>query len=280
MGHFPEIPGTSVPTLDAAACAGLADALTGIAAQAAKTVLALATGAGLRHKADGSPVTAADEAAESTICEGLRRTAPDLPVISEEQAALDKPRAIAHGSYFLVDPLDGTREFVAGLDEYTINIALVTDGTPLLGVVCAPALGLIWRGVSGRGAERLAIRGDGGLAQPENIRTRTRPDRDPVILVSRSHLDAQTKAFVEALPGAKRVACGSSLKFCRLAEAAADIYPRLAPTHDWDIAAGHALLVAAGGSVTAPDGGSVRYGTSELLIPGFIALADRRPITG
>src|ERR1700676_4953463 len=131
------------------------DALTGITARAAEAILGFATATGLRSKADGSPVTAADEVAEAIISDGLKRLVPDVPVISEEQAAREKPKPIAGGSYFLVDPLDGTREFIAGRDEYTINIALMTERAPLLGIICAPALGIFWRGVVGRGADRI-----------------------------------------------------------------------------------------------------------------------------
>src|SRR6202047_642969 len=133
------------------------DALTGITARAAEAILGFATATGLRSKADGSPVTAADEVAEAIISDGLKRLAPDVPVISEEQAAREKPKPIAGGSYFLVDPLDGTREFIAGRDEYTINIALVTDGAAHLGIICAPALGDLLRGIVGRGAERISF---------------------------------------------------------------------------------------------------------------------------
>jgi 3'(2'), 5'-bisphosphate nucleotidase len=263
-----------VPSLDAAACAALMEELTKLTAQAADTILHLATRADVRTKADGSPVTAADEAAEAVICAGLRRLAPALPIISEEEAAREKPTAIERGSYFLVDPLDGTREFIAGRDEYTINIALISDGAPLLGIICAPTLGLTWRGVVGRGADRIA-RDD---ATPAPIRTRTRPPREVAIVVSRSHLDARTRAYVDGFPQAKLVKSGSSIKFCRVAEGAADIYPRLAPTRDWDIAAGHAILTAAGGRVTAPDGSPLHYATPDLLVPAFIA--SGQPITG
>jgi 3'(2'), 5'-bisphosphate nucleotidase len=236
----------------------------------------LATKADVRTKADGSPVTAADETAEAIICAGLQRLAPGVPIVSEEQASREKPKAIEQGSYFLVDPLDGTREFIAGRDEYTINIALMTDRTPVLGIICAPALGDFWWGVVGSGAHRLSpTLSPGG---PAPIRTRPRPPDEPVIVVSRSHLDARTRAYVEDFPRAKLVQSGSSIKFCRLAEGAADLYPRLAPTHDWDIAAGHAILKAAGGEATAPDGTPLRYGTPELLIPAFVATG--RPITG
>ena len=261
-----------MPTLDAAACADLLDALTGITVHAAEAILGFATATGLRSKADGSPVTAADEAAEAIICDGLKRLAPDVPVISEEHAAREKPKPIAGGSYFLVDPLDGTREFIAGRDEYTVNIALMTDGAPLFGIICAPALGELWRGIVGRGAERLSFASP--TEPPTPIRARRRPKSETVVMVSRSHLEARTKSYVDGLSGAKLLQSGSSIKFCRLAEGFADLYPRLAPIHDWDIAAGHAILKAAGGSVTAPSGTPLVYGSNDLLIPAFLAWGD------
>lgn len=263
-----------MPSLDAASSAALMEELTKLTAQAAETILDLSSGTDVRTKADGSPVTAADEAAEAVICAGLQRLAPALPIISEEQAARQKPTAIARGSYFLVDPLDGTREFIAGRDEYTINIALMSGGAPLLGIICAPALHLTWRGIVGRGADRIAA---GGTA-PAQIHTRPRPSREVAIVVSRSHLDAHTRAYVGGFPRAKLVQSGSSIKFCRVAEGAADIYPRLAPTRDWDIAAGHAILTAAGGGVAAPDGSLLQFASPDLLIPAFIA--SGQPITG
>jgi 3'(2'), 5'-bisphosphate nucleotidase len=262
----------SVQTLDAAACADLMDELTRITVQTAAAILDFAMEAGVRSKPDGSPVTAADEAAEAIICDGLKRLAPAVPVISEEHVAREKPKPIAGGSYFLVDPLDGTREFIAGRDEYTINIALMTDGAPRFGIICAPALGLLWRGLVGGSAERFSFAPV--IEAPTPIRTRPRPKNEAVVMVSRSHLEARTKSYVDGLPGAKLVQSGSSIKFCRLAEGSADLYPRLAPTHDWDIAAGHAILKAAGGSVTAPDGTDIVYGTNELLIPAFLAWGD------
>src|SRR5277367_2560 len=245
------------------------DEITKITAHAAEAILDFGIDTGLRSKADGSPVTAADDAAEAIICDGLKRLAPAVPVISEERAAREKPKPIAGGSYFLVDPLDGTREFIAGRDEYTINIALMTDGTPLLGIICAPALGDLWRGIVGRGAERISLAHR--TEAPTPIHTRPRPDSESVVMVSRSHLEARTKSYVDGLPRTKLVQSGSSIKFCRLAEGAADLYPRLAPTHDWDIAAGHAILKAAGGSVVAPDGAPLVYGSPDLLIAGFVA---------
>lgn len=257
-----------VPGLNAADCAALTDELTKIAAHAARTILDLASSADIRRKADGSPVTAADEAAETIICEALARLAPAVPVISEEHASRVKPPSIGRGSYFLVDPLDGTREFVAGRPEYTINIAVLSEGAPICGVICAPASGEFWRGIVGRGAERI---GGLSLTAIQPIRARPRPQSAPTIVVSRSHLDSQTQAYVDRVPSAKLLQSGSSIKFCRVAEGSADLYPRLAPTRDWDVAAGHAILKAAGGEVAAPDGSPLRYGTDELLIPGFIA---------
>jgi 3'(2'), 5'-bisphosphate nucleotidase len=267
-----------VPTLDTAACAALIEALTKVAAGAAQAILDSPATADVRTKADGSPVTGADEAAEAGICDGLRRLAPDVPIVSEERAAQERPTIPAGkaASYFLVDPLDGTREFIAGSDEYTVNIAVITAGVPILGVIAAPATGVLWRGIVGRGAERLRFSGD-AILTPGTICARPRPTRDMVIMVSRSHLDARTRAYLEDFPQAKLVPCGSSLKFCRLAEGFADLYPRLAPTRDWDVAAGHAILTAAGGHVASPGRSPLAYGGPELLIPSFIASAD--PIT-
>lgn len=258
--------------LNAAASAELLAAMTTIGTHAALTIRAVAGRGGVRFKDDGSPVTAADIEAEAAIRSGLAMIAPSIPIISEEEA--EHRRIAAGADYFLVDPLDGTREFVAGRDEYVIAIALMTDGMPLLGVIVAPALGTIWRGAVGGGAARLAFATDGGLSPPTPIHTRKRPQREPVALVSRSHLDARTQAYLQGLLEPRTIACGSALKFCRIAEGSADIYPRLAPTHDWDIAAGHAIVTAAGGQMLAPDGIHLHYGTPDLLIPAFIASGE------
>jgi 3'(2'), 5'-bisphosphate nucleotidase len=255
-------------TIDPAARPDLMDALTKITISAAEAIRSQRQD-GVNIKADGSPVTAADEAAEAVIRDGLEHLSPALPIISEEEAGRNRPN-ITGGSYFLVDPLDGTKEFIAGRDEYTINIALVADGAPILGVIAAPALGLIWRGIVGRGAERLEFSGQ-QAETPQAIKTRPRPERELIVMVSRSHLEARTQAYLDRFPQVRRVGCGSSVKFCRLAEGSADLYPRLAPTHDWDIAAGHAILVAAGGSVIDPDGSALRYGSPTLIIPAFLA---------
>jgi 3'(2'), 5'-bisphosphate nucleotidase len=263
-----------VAYLDNVAYADVLDLLAAVAANAA-AVIRRSRREALRHKADGSPVTAADEAAEAAICAGLKHFAPTVPVISEERSARGEccAPADAGDSYFLVDPLDGTREFIAGRDEFTVNIALMRDGAPVLGVIAAPALELVWRGLVGHGADQMAT--SLGMNTPIPIQTRPRPPK-PVVMVSRSHLDPTTSAYLRTLPQGAIETCGSSLKFCRVAEGTADLYPRLAPTHDWDVAAGHAIVRAAGGTVTAPDGSPLAYGTPGLLIPHFVATGDPR----
>jgi 3'(2'), 5'-bisphosphate nucleotidase len=260
-----------VTVFDTSASTALLEGLTAIAARAAAAIRQCGA-ASARHKADGSPVTAADEAAEAVILQDLEHLAPGIPIVSEERSATDQAHATASRrvTYFLVDPLDGTREFIAGRDEFTVNIALMDRGAPLIGVIAAPAADLVWRGIVGRSAERMRLSNQSGRTA---IRTRPRPPQ-PVVLISRSHLDPDTKAYLAGLPQASPVSCGSSIKFCRVAEGSADLYPRLAPTHDWDVAAGHAILVAAGGEVTAADGSQPVYGTPKRLIPSFIARGD------
>jgi 3'(2'), 5'-bisphosphate nucleotidase len=224
-------------------------------------------------KSDGSPVTAADLAADRVIGEGLARLLPDLPALSEERSASGRP---ASGSFLLIDPLDGTKEFVAGRDEFTVNLALVSDGLPLLGIVGAPALGLIWRGLVGRGAERLTLNA-GRTVTPIHSRRLPPPGRDWIAAVSRSHCDPRTDAFIAQRPGAVRQVLGSAIKFCHVAEGLADVYPRLAPTCEWDLAAGHAIVSAAGGKVTDGQGAILRFDAprKDFIVPEFIAWGDR-----
>jgi 3'(2'), 5'-bisphosphate nucleotidase len=255
----------------------LLDRLTLIASQAAAAILAaLNAGLGRHEKADGSPVTSADQAAERVILAGLARLLPGLTIVSEEATGHRRPDNLG-ASFLVVDPLDGTRELLAGRDEFTVNIALVKEAVPIAGVVAAPAHGVIWRGAIGWGAERLSLTPGAEPAQARErnaIRTRTRPDHGPRVLVSRSHLDAATSAFVDRLPQAERIPCGSALKFGMLAEGAADLYPRLGPTSEWDVAAGHAVLAAAGGGVLRPDGRTLLYGQGDFRVPAFIAFGD------
>jgi 3'(2'), 5'-bisphosphate nucleotidase len=226
-------------------------------------------------KQDGSPVTEADLAADRIIAEGLARLVPAIPVVSEERTHLAKPPY--RGSFFLIDPLDGTKEYITGRDEFTVNLALVTDGTPLLGIIGAPALGVIWRGLVGQGAQRLTISGAAAeAAKAIHTRPLPQPGHGWVAAVSRSHGDARTEAFIETRPGATRMALGSAVKFGRVAEGCVDIYPRLAPTSEWDIAAGHAIVTAAGGKITDGQGAELRFGAGakDFIVPEFIAWGD------
>jgi 3'(2'), 5'-bisphosphate nucleotidase len=264
----------STPLIDTSKAAALLEPLTELVIRAGAAILAINRAAmKVDGKLDGTPVTDADLAADRILAEGLARLAPEVPALSEERAQSAGPRY--HASFFLIDPLDGTKEFVAGRDEFTVNLALVSNGAPLLGIIGAPALGLVWRGLVGRGAERLAI---GEPARPQPIRTRGLPRLgDPwVVAVSRSHADSRTEAFIAARPGAIRNTLGSALKFGRVAEGQADIYPRLAPTSEWDVAAGHALVTAAGGRITDANGGPVRFGSMRtgFIVPEFIAWGD------
>jgi 3'(2'), 5'-bisphosphate nucleotidase len=265
---------SSGPVIDRETAAALMEPLTGLVMRAGAAILGVNRAAmKIDGKADGSPVTEADLAADRIIAEGLARLIPEVPALSEECAHLAKPPY--GGSFFLIDPLDGTKEFIAGRNEFTVNLALVTNGTPLLGIIGAPALGLIWRGLVGRGAERLTT-GKGSVAEP--IRTRPLPKRgEPwIAAVSRSHGDSRTEAFIEARPGAIRQMFGSAVKFGRVAEGGADIYPRLAPTCEWDVAAGHAVVTAAGGKITDAQGAALKFGAGRegFIVPEFIAWGD------
>jgi 3'(2'), 5'-bisphosphate nucleotidase len=267
---------SSGPMLDRNAAAALMDPLTDLVIRAGAAILAVNRVAmKIEGKVDGSPVTEADLAADRIIGEGLARLVPGVPALSEERVHPAKPPY--RGSFFLIDPLDGTKEFVAGDAEFTVNLALVTDGTPLLGIIGAPALGLIWRGLVGRGAERLVTR-DGAVAVAEPIHTRSFPrDGAPwIAVVSRSHGDPRTEAFIDGRPGAIRQALGSAVKFGRVAEGGADIYPRLAPTSEWDVAAGHALVTAAGGKIADTKGADLKFGERRdgFIVPEFIAWGD------
>jgi 3'(2'), 5'-bisphosphate nucleotidase len=271
-----------VRALDAATAAALMEPLTDLVVQAGRAILAINHDAmTVEDKSDGSPVTEADLAADRIIADGLKRLAPDIPALSEERVQGMQPPF--RGSFFLIDPLDGTKEFLAGRGEFTVNVALVTDGTPLLGIIGAPAIGWLWRGLVGRGAERLRVQ-EGAARAAEPIHTRSLPKGDEpwVAAVSRSHGDARTEAFIDARPHAVRSQLGSAVKFGRVAEGVADIYPRLAPTSEWDVAAGHAVVAAAGGKVTSGEGGVLRFGEGRdgFIVPSFIAWGDPAAAAG
>jgi len=252
----------------------LLDDLTAIASRAADAIRARPA-ATVAHtlKADRSPVSAADEAAEAVILDGLARFLPDIPIVSEEAYQRTAPASLPP-TFLLVDPLDGTREFLAGRDEFAVNIGLIHDGTPIAGVIAAPARRLIWRGAARR-AERAADHGDGRISDVATIHTRSWPARGAIATISRSHLDPQTEAYLAKLR-VTRAASGSALKFCAIAQGDADLYPRFGPTCEWDIAAGHAILVAAGGAMTDTGGRPLHYGhlAARLRVPGFLAWGD------
>jgi 3'(2'), 5'-bisphosphate nucleotidase len=233
-----------------------------------------------RIKADHTPVTDADERSQALLLEALTKLLPGVVVVSEEMAV--RPSRLGD-VFILIDPLDGTREFVSGSSEYTVNLAIIRDRQPVAGIVAAPAEGLIYRGRASHGAERLTMSSDRDVPYVSRpIRVRSPPRDGAVATVSRSHLDPASASMLDRLGITNRVPCGSALKFCRVAEGAADIYPRLAPTREWDVAAGHALLAAAGGAVTLPDGNALLYGdaTGDFRIPAFIAWGDRNGVLG
>ncbi len=211
-------------------------------------------------KGDGSPVTRADALAEQLILARLARLAPDIPVVAEESAAAGVVPETRDRAFFLVDPLDGTREFLSKNGDFTVNVALIEHGVPVLGVVYAPALGEIYVGGAGEPARFATVR----EAKPVDWRLihvrDTAAGKPPRVIASRSHLSEETRTFIDRFPGATFVSAGSSLKFCRVAAGDADLYPRLSRTMEWDIAAGDAVLRAAGGSVTDLNNAAMRYG--------------------
>ena len=237
--------------------------------------------AGARSKADGSPVTAADERAEEIIRERLIRIAPATPIVAEEATAAGVPMDCG-ARFFLVDPLDGTREFLARNGEFTINVALIEGCAPVAGAVYAPASGRLW--FAGEAAFFCeALVGDDLPDETlwRRLRTRPAPPRW-VALASRSHGDPETEAFLAQLPIGECRTAGSSLKFCVIAEGGADVYPRFAPTMEWDTAAGDAVLRAAGGVVLDASGEPLAYGKvgAGLRNGGFVAWGDANAARG
>lgn len=254
-----------------------AELTVAVATAAAATLTAPRT---VRIKADHSPVTEADECSQALLVGALTRLMPGVAIVSEEMAV--RPSQLSN-IFILLDPLDGTREFIGGSGEFTVNLAVMKGREPVAGIVAVPAAGIIYRGCIGRGAEQLAMPPGTTIPQAvRSLRVRTPPPHDAVAEVSRSHLDPATVAMLDRLHIRNRVPCGSALKFCRVAEGAADIYPRLAPTREWDVAAGHALIAAAGGAVTRPDGGALLYGdtASDFRVPSFVAWGDRPGLLG
>jgi 3'(2'),5'-bisphosphate nucleotidase len=226
----------------------------------------------VHHKEDSSPVTAADHAAEAIILEHLARVAPGIPVVAEESVAAGRIPRVGR-EFILVDPLDGTKEFIARRGDFTVNIALIRDGAPVLGVVFAPANSQLFVGnVEGGSAFRSAQKPDPAHSAPlEAIRVRTPPARGLTAVASRSHNNRDTDNYLARNNVIDRVSVGSSLKFCLVAAGEADVYPRLGPTMEWDTAAGHAVLAAAGGKVSTLEGTPLQYGKPQFRNPSFIA---------
>ena len=219
----------------------------------------------LADKSDGSPLTQADLASHAILCKGLAALTPHIPVVSEEDSQADYQPHTA--CFWLVDPLDGTREFLAFNGEFTVNVALIDAGAPSFGVVYAPALDTVYWGGRALGAFRRR------QSTTQALRVAAAPGPAEVVrmVASKSHLNADTRRFISGFSPVELVQAGSSLKFCRVAEGSADIYPRLAPTCEWDTAAAQAVLEGAGGHVYDAQGQPLRYGKATALNPSFIA---------
>ncbi len=255
-----------------------------IAESAGREILSVYTGGfDVETKADDSPLTAADRAAHTLINRALETLTPDIPVLSEEGGLPDFEARRQWTHYWLVDPLDGTREFIKRNGEFTVNIALIVAGRPVLGVIHAPVLNRTYLGIHALDAEflpdqvsvpyRQAERRDADGVVP--LGTRRLEDRSPVLVVSRSHRHPQVERLLERLPPVETLSMGSSLKFCLVAEGSADCYPRFGPTSEWDSAAAQAIVEAAGGCVIRPDGEPLHYNTKpSILNPNFVALGD------
>jgi 3'(2'), 5'-bisphosphate nucleotidase len=253
------------------------DIFAEIAIEAAVAVMAVYAGESrARKKPDGSPVSEADEAAEVIILTRLGERLPDLPVLAEEAAARGEKAQLGR-AFILVDPVDGTLEFLSRNGEFTVNIALIIDAVPCAGVIYAPALGKLWMG--GKTASTCIVSPGAPLPPPQErraIHARPAPVEGLTALVSRSHAKPETEAFLKKLPIKEQRQAGSSLKFCVVAEGQADLYPRFGHTMEWDTGAGDAILRAAGGIVIDSAGRPLRYGKAETQFGNgpFVAWGD------
>ena len=265
----------------------LASAACEIARNAGKAILEVyahadtVAGKNIQHKADSSPLTEADLRAHHVIARALQLLTPNIAIVSEEDDASHAHR-IASGEFWIIDPLDGTKEFIARNGQFTVNIALVRQGMPVIGVVYAPVLDeLFWsepdmNSSAGTGAN-LNTRALSHIQNQTNVIRVSTPQQQlgkPVrVLASRNHMNEQTQEFIRALGAHELVQAGSSLKFCRIAQGQADCYPRLGPTCEWDTAAAQAVLEASGGFVRTLNGERLLYGKSQVLNPSFVASA-------
>ena len=253
--------------------AALLSELVTVSKHAGEVILAIyRTDFDVEQKADYSPVTQADLDAEAVILDALRRLTPDVPIIAEEEVSAGRVPDVGD-CFWLVDPLDGTREFLSRNGEFTVNIALIHDRRPVLGVVHAPDSGTTYTGCLPGGATRQ--KGDGPI---EPIQVRTPPPEGLTVVASRRHGSGmEIDHFLMGRAIAERVTFGSSLKFCVVASGEADLYPRFGPTMEWDTAAGHAVLAAAGGCITNTDGTDFLYRKPDFRNPNFIAWGGLRP---
>ena len=271
------------PRADLPADTELAEALLPVAIRAGEAILSVRrAGAHVEWKADSSPVTEADRAAEAVIAAALAELAPAVPVIAEEAAY--EGRVPETGSeFFLVDPLDGTKEFVRGGNDFTVNIGLIRASAPALGVIYLPETGKLFWGVVGAGAWR-ALVAQRAITERRPIRVRAAPDEGISVVASRSHRSAETDAYIRRYEVEKLVSAGSSMKFCAVASGKADLYPRMGTTMQWDTAAGDAILRAAGGTVVTLDGMPLTYGpkggagAEAYKNPWFVAAGTITPL--
>lgn len=248
------------------------DSLCALAREAGKAILEdKARTSSVELKADESPVTSADLASHNAICAGLAGLYPEVPLLSEESISIPYEERKHWTTYFLIDPLDGTKEFIKGRKEYTVNIALIVDGVPELGVVYVPELQLIFAGAKGLGSFKQV---DGEERQVIHVAKSSEPV--PRVVGSASHASPQMAGFLEALGAHEMLAFGSSLKICQIADGTAHVYPRLGPTSEWDTAAGHAVVLYAGGGVMQLNGAALDYNQKEsILNPFFLVIGPK-----
>ncbi len=242
-----------------------------IAHRAGEAIMAIYRSAefGTTSKTDDSPLTLADIASHRTIVEGLNKLKPHLPILSEEAADITYPERKSWASYWLVDPLDGTKEFIKRNGEFTVNIALIEDGSPVMGVVFAPVLDVCYYAAISAGAY---VKRDKMDPRPITVKAHV-PGKPIKVVASRSHSDERTTALLERLGDYESISMGSSLKFCLVAEGEANFYPRLGPTMEWDTAAAHAVVVEAGGSVCDKEGQELHYNKEDLHNPEFFVFS-------
>jgi 3'(2'), 5'-bisphosphate nucleotidase len=250
----------------------LVSAVADVAREAGRATLKFYGGAlSIDRKGDDSPLTAADKASHTLLLEALRRLTPGVPVLSEESSETEVAERRQWDTFWLVDPLDGTKEFIKGTGEFTVNIALVSGSEPVMGVVHVPVTGVTYWGRKGAGAF-MAHTGQAPVA----IHTRPAKLERLVIVASKDHAGPQVEALLKRLTTASTANMGSSLKFCLVAEGKADFYPRLAPTCEWDTGAAQCVLEAAGGAVTDTGGQRLAYNKEQLTNPSFLAFGDPR----